>query len=234
MEYPADDTEEEWEPPSIDRDWKDLAPFFHEEVEAAKEIVCHAQFPAAPTWTYALENGDPYAFVAILLSQLHHLQSQRLDYSFVWQSGFPGRMMTHTLLSATPNTLSKFSNLSLVEYGLNVPGPRLFNETLSDSIDAFPVCHPSQFAGWFYLPSLRSLEIWLQTFQGIREELRKPSEGNQLAHLTNLTRLVLTQASVEEDEVRHLLSRSSSVQSVHLRLVYPSQDREAGFVDVSP
>lgn len=234
MEYPTDDSEDEWEPPLIDGDWKELAAFYHEDVAAARKIVIRAQFPAIETWIHALENGNPYAFVAVLLSQLPNLQSLRLDYSFVWQSGFPGLMIRHALLSAPPDTLSRFSHLALVEYGLNVPGPRLFNETRWNYIDAFPICDPDQFAGWFYLPSLRSLEIWLQTFQGVRGDLQKLPGAGKLAHLANLDRLVLTHASVEEDEVRDLLFHLSSVKSVHLGIVYPSQDKDAGFYQVSP
>ena len=82
-------------------------------------------------------------------------------------------MMRHALLSAPEDTLSRFSGLSVVEYGLNVPGPRWFNDAGWDFIDAFPVCNPDQFAGWFYLPSLKSLEIWLQSFEGVGNELSK-------------------------------------------------------------
>lgn len=142
-------------------------------------------------------------------------------------------MITHALLSAPPNTLSQFSHLALVENGLNVPGARLYYDLAPALIDAFPLCDPKQFAGWFDLPSLRSLEIWLQSFQEIHEELNKPPGASKLAHLANLDRLVLTQASVEDDEVRDLLSHLSSAKSIHLGLLYPSQDRETDLQQVS-
>ena len=53
-------------------------------------------------------------------------------------------------------------------------------------------------------------------------------------HLAQLERLVLTESSVEEDEVRNLLSHLSSLKSVHLGLVYPSQDKELGYNCCSP
>ncbi|KXG51548.1 uncharacterized protein PGRI_089410 [Penicillium griseofulvum] len=232
--YPADDQEDEWELPQIDGDWSQLSSLFQDEVNAAKDIITKAQFPSSEKWIPALENGDPYAFVAILLSQLHNLRSLQLDYTFVWQTGFPGLMMRHALLTAPGNTLSRFSDLSVVEYGLNVPGPRLFNETMWDFIDAFPICNPEQFAGWFYLPSLRSLEIWIQSFEGVSDELSKPVVSSKLAHLAQLERLVLTESSVEEDEVRNLLLHLSSLKSLHLGLVYLSQDRELGYNCCSP
>ncbi|KAJ6138144.1 hypothetical protein N7471_004630 [Penicillium samsonianum] len=227
--YPAARRTDEWELPQIDGDWNQLSSLFQDEVDAAKDIITKAQFPSSKIWIHALEHGDPYAFVAVLLSQLHNVRSLQLDYTFVWQTGFPGLMMRHALLSAPENTLSRFSDLSVVEYGLNVPGPRWFNETRWDFIDAFPVCNPDQFAGWFYLPSLKSLEIWLQSFSGVGNELSKPAGSIKLAHLAQLERLVLTESSVEEDEVRNLLSHLSSLRSVHLGLVYPSQDKELDY-----
>ncbi|KAJ5185873.1 hypothetical protein N7491_006257 [Penicillium cf. griseofulvum] len=232
--YPAADQEDEWELPQIDGDWSLLSSLFDDEVSAAKNIIIKAQFPSPEKWIYALEHGDPYAFVAVLLSQLHNLRSLQLDYTFVWQTGFPGLMMRHALLTAPENTLSRFSDLSVVEYGLNVPGPRLFNETRWNFIDAFPICNPEQFAGWFYLPSLKSLEIWIQSFQGIDNELSKSAVSSKLAHLAQLERLVMTESSVEEDEVRNLLSHLSSLKSLHLGLVYRSQDKELGYNCCSP
>lgn len=227
--YPAAEQEDEWEPPEIEGDWNQLSSLFQDEVNVAKDIITKAQFPSSKKWIHALEHGDPYAFVAVLLSQLHNLRSLQLDYTFVWQTGFPGLMMRHALLSAPENTLSRFSELSVVEYGLNVPSARMFNETRWDFIDAFPVCNPEQFAGWFYLPSLKSLEMWLQSFEGVGNELSKPAGSSKLAHLAQPERLVLTESSVEEDEVRNLLSHLSSLKSVHLGLVYPSQDKELDY-----
>ncbi|CAI7633805.1 unnamed protein product [Penicillium viridicatum] len=232
--YPAAHDQDEWELPQIDGDWDQLSSLFQGEVNAAKDIITKAQFPSSEMWIHALENGDPYAFVAVLLSQLHNLRSLQLDYTFVWKAGFPGLMMRHALLSAPENTLSRFSQLSVVEYGLNVPGSRWFNEMRWNFVDAFPVCDPDQFAGWFYLPSLKSLEIWIQSFEGVSNELSKPAESSKLAHLAQLERLVLTQSSVDEDDVRKLLSHLSSLKSLDLGLVYPSQDKELDYNVCSP
>jgi len=228
LEYPAKDQLEKWYPPAVDGNWELLSTSFQDEVHAAKQIVSRAQFPEPERWIQALDQGDPYAFVAITVSQLHNLRSLRLDYTFVWQSGFPGLMIRHALLSAPPNTLSKFTELSLVEYGLNVPCSRVSQGNPSDCIypEAFPSCDPDQFAGWFYLPSLESLEIWLQSFQGV--------DLSKIGHLARLERLVIMESYIDEDEVRDLSSLLSSIQSLHLGLVYPSQDKAAGWDLESP
>lgn len=233
LEYPAEMQIQKWNPPQIDGDWNQLASLFQNEVNVAKDIITKAQFPSLANWIYALENGDPYAFVAVLLSQLHNLQSLQLDYTFVWQFGFPGLMMRHALLSAPENSLSRFAELSIVEYGMNVPQSREFHELGARFIDAFPPCDPEQFAGWFYLPALKSLEIWLQSLEGVEDELSKPAGSSKLKHLARLERLVLAESPIEECEARDLLFHLSSLKSLHLGLVYPSQDRELGWSEAS-
>ncbi|CAI7678927.1 unnamed protein product [Penicillium pancosmium] len=193
LEYPAEDQTEKWYPPPVDGNWELLAPSFQSEVHAAKEIVSQAQFPSPERWMQALDQGDPNAFVAITLSQLHNLRSLRLDYTFVWQSGFPGLMIRHALLSAPPDTLSKFAELSLVEYGLKVPCSRVSQGNPSDCIDL-----------------------------------------SKMGHLAKLERLVIMESYIDEDEVRDLLSLLSSIQSLHLGLVYPSQDETANWEIESP
>lgn len=228
LEYPAEDSLGKWYPPQVDGNWKLLSASFQNEVYAAKEIVSRARFPSPERWMQALDQGDPYAYVAIALSQLHNLRSLRLDYTFVWQSGFPGLMIRHALLSAPSNTLSRFTELSLVEYGLNVPYSRVSGGDMSSCVypEAFPSCDPEQFAGWFYLPSLQSLEIWLQSFQGV--------DLSKMGHLARLERLVVMESYIDEDEVRDLLSLLSSIQSIHLGLVYPSQNEAEGWDSDSP
>ncbi|CAI7596003.1 unnamed protein product [Penicillium pancosmium] len=228
LEYPAKDQLSQWYPPKVDGNWEELSASFKSEVDTAKEIVSRAQFPSPQRWMQALDQGDPYAFVAIILSQLHNLRSLRLDYTFVWQSGFPGLMIRHALLSAPPNTLSNFSELSIVEYGLNVPCSRVSQGNPSSCIfpEAFPTCDPNQFAGWFYLPSLQSLEIWLQNFSGV--------DLSNVNHLAKLKRLVIMESYIDENEVRDLLSLLSSIETIHLGLVYPSQDEAAGSDIESP
>lgn len=121
--------------------------------------------------------------------------------------------MKHALLSAPPNTLSRYSKLSSVEYGLNVRPPRGYNETVNrfKPIDAHPFCNAEQFAGWLYRPSLVSLQIWLQSLQGVGEEMSKQGGSNRLAHLANLKTSTLVESFITEKEVKDALSHLSFV-----------------------
>lgn len=212
---------EPWAPPEIQRTVSQSSKSFHNGLDAARDIVSRAQFSSPEEWTAALESGDVYAFVAIFLSQLHNLQTLRLDYTFVWQFGWPGRMLKHSLLATTDHGLSQFSDLTHVEYGLNAPPPPTFDDELYDYMEGFPPCHPEQFEAWFYLPSLESLEIWLQN---LHEVLDVQHGTGQLctwpSNLPRLKHLVLTQTSITEEQVAHLLCQTESLESFHLGLVY--------------
>lgn len=113
----------------------------------AISIVEQAGFPSSAKWIEALQNGVVYAYVAILLSKLSNLRSLRLDYSFVWQSGFPGLMLKHALFSAThKGTLSQFTKLEVVDYGSNVPEADEWHmRGYHIPGNGFPACDPEQF-----------------------------------------------------------------------------------------
>ena len=65
--------------------WKEEVSRFTDVVKFALEVIQKAKFPEdeVPKWSTAIKNGDAYALVTILLSQLHKLESLQLDYSFV-------------------------------------------------------------------------------------------------------------------------------------------------------
>ncbi|KAJ5642746.1 hypothetical protein N7490_006746 [Penicillium lividum] len=184
---------------------------FQDVLEHAQDVV--KAFPDVNTWTHALENGNPYAFVSILLSKLHYLQSLSLDYSFVWQCGFPGLMLRHALSS---KQLSQFDLLTNVDYGANVRRDEMsFGEPLIYEEPGYPECNPDQFPAWFYLPALRSLKIWLRT---------KRLESIEMPHrrltLSRLERLVLTRATIQEDQVPKILSLTPFLKTLHLGMAY--------------
>ena len=133
-------------------------------VELALEVVKKAKFPEdeVPKWSTAIKNGDAYALVTILLSQLHKLESFQLDYSFVCQSGFPGLMLKHALFSAPNGTISKFNHLVTVDYGSNVPLSQADDDLSYPK--GYPSCEPKQFMAWLHLPSVQSISIWLRSF----------------------------------------------------------------------
>lgn len=132
-------------------------------------MIKKAEFPekAVPKWNSAIEDGNAYALVAILLSQLHNLVSVQLDYTFVWQSGFPGLMLRHALFSAPNGTMSKFAHLAIVDYGGNVPLSEEEEPLCGHYPEGYPACDPSQFMAWFHLPSVVSISIWLRNFQDV-------------------------------------------------------------------
>lgn len=127
---------------------------FKDAVARAQAISDEARFPDAAMWKKALQNGNAYAFVAILLSQLHNFCALRLDFTFVRKSGFPGLMLKHALITALKGLLSTFESLASVDYGSNfpiLPNPEYVN---GGHVDGHPSCEPGQFMAWFYLPSL--------------------------------------------------------------------------------
>lgn len=189
-------------------------------VEQSIEIVRSAQLPEQEEWITVLQSGNFYAFVAIFISRVSNIKSLRLDYTFVWMQGYPGRMMEHAMLS--PNsTLPAFSRLGLVEYGGNAPMPEEYIPEYNDPVPDRPPAsfHHDQFCGWFYLPALKHLEIWLRTTAKLKE---------QPPDLSNLHTLVLARSTISESDVASLLTRTSSLQNLHLGLTY-SYEKERVF-----
>jgi hypothetical protein len=187
--------------------------YFRKVADMAKKVVSIAQFPLSRDWEVAIEEGDPYALVALFLSQLGNLRTLRLDFTFVWQSGWPGRMLNHAL-SSTQHGLSRFTHLADVEYGVNAPETPFFGDEVYDYMDGLPKCNPDQFRAWFFLPSLRSLEVWLQSLDGVLNEFASRQT------LTRLERLVLTHVAASEEQVGRLLPLTGSIEFFHLGLVY--------------
>lgn len=147
--------------------WKDEASKFSDVIEAAQGVIKKAEFPeeAARKWNSAIQDGNAYALVAILFSQRHNLVSLELDYTFVWQSGFPGLMLRHALFSAPNGTMSESAHLSTIDYGSNVPLSEEEEPLHEYYPEGYPSCNRSQFMAWFHLPSVVSISIWLRDFQ---------------------------------------------------------------------
>jgi hypothetical protein len=66
-----------------------------------------------------------------------------------------------------------------------------------------------QFAGWFYIPSLVSLQIWLQSLQGVAEEMSKQAGPSRQAHLANPKTFALVESFITEKEVKDVVSHLS-------------------------
>ena len=196
-------------------DWDFVLASYGNVVEQAQAIVYTAKFPEAALWSKELQNGNVYAFVSIILSQLHNLQSLKLDFTFVWKSGFPGLMLKHSLLSAPEGLLSTFNSLTTVDYGSNVPMSENWNLGLDDPdyMDGYPLCDPNQFMAWFHLPSIRSLSIWLRSCQDV-------ITSQQQANLRNLHTLIIARSTIQEEEVPCLLSQMPALRRLHLGIAY--------------
>ena len=148
-----------WKPLPQDMNWCEESGGFVDVIQHAKAIVNQTKFPHLENWNQALQDGDPYALVAILLSQLRNIRSLRLDYSFVL-SGFPGLILKHGLFSDSECVLSNFDSLVTVDYGSNVRIAEYMKEISDlDYVDGYPPCDPDQFMAWFHLPSVISLAI---------------------------------------------------------------------------
>ena len=203
-----------WEAPVYGGpNWEDIHNAYGGVVKQAQEIVINAAFPDTAKWAQALQNGNTYALVAVLLSQLHNLQSVQLDYSFIWQGGFPGLMLKHALFSTPENSLSKFDSLTVADYGGNVTGPEFIDfHVLNFTPHGLPGCDPDQFMAWFHLPSINSLSIWLRSFKDV---LTMDSERQ----IRNLHTLVLARSTIEEGDIACLLSKAF-LKTLHLGLAY--------------
>lgn len=166
--------------------------------------------------------GNSYAYAAILLSQLHNLQSLRLDYSFVWKSGFPGLMLKHTLFSTPKGVLPSFNSLTTIDYGSNVPLSEEVDGVFNTSLDSdgYPPCDPNQFMAWFHLPSIQPISIWLRSFQDV-------ITGEEQGNLSNLHTLVVARATFKEEDVPSLLSQMTTLKSLHLGMAYRWNDEHA-------
>lgn len=207
-----------WEAPQHNVEWAQERPLFEDVVQKGTDIVHRAQFPDADEWTQALYNGNAYVYVAVLLSQLPGIETLQLDYSFVWIGGYPGRMVKHCLLARNNGVVSNtFDALQSVDYGGNVPPPEQF--AMGEPMrDGFSLSYSQdQFIGWFHLPSIRHLSIWLQDTVDLRTNPNLRLE----AETVHLDSLVLARSTISEEDVLFLLRCIPRLRKLHLGLAYP-------------
>lgn len=161
--------------------------------------------------TMPLRMATPNALVTILLSQLHKLVSVQLDYTFVWQSGFPGLMLQHVLFSATNGTMLIFAHLTTVNYNSNVSIAEEEEPLDNHFLKGYPSCDPGQFMAWFHLLSVASISIWLQNFQDAITPLKQLEQVHTLA---------LACSTLADQEVYDLLQHTPNLKSLHLGPAY--------------
>lgn len=206
------DWEGPWTAPQHDVNWVEERPLFGDVIQKGVDIIHRAQFSDTEEWIQALNDGDAYATVAILLSQLPGIKTLYLDYSFVWMGEYPGRMVKHSLLTKS-GELNTFDSLQSVDYGGNVPPPEQWEIPMRAPMpDGFPLCYnQDQFIGWLYLPYIQHLAIWLRDIIDFRT--------NPMLNLENrtvdLNSLVLARSTISED-VLFLLTRTPKLRKLHL------------------
>lgn len=112
-------------------------------------------------------------------------------------------MMEYAVLSLNNNgSLPAFNRLELVDYGGNAPMPELYQPGLNDPQHDSPPAsyHHDQFTGWFHLPVVKHLEIWLREITKLKE---------QPPDLSHLHTLVLARSTIPETDAPSSLPGSA-------------------------
>lgn len=202
-----------WTNPEPDTNWDQESSCFMDVTTRAVEIIRQAGFFDAEEWIQSLQGGNFFALTSVLISHLPGIRSLRLDYSFVWMDGYPGRIMKHATFSPN-NTLSTFDSLQAVDYGGNVPLAKMISFDTGDPMpDSYPASYNhNQFICWFHHPSIRHLENWLWDIA----ELKKRPELD----LNHLQTLILARSTIPEQDVPFLLTRTKSLINLHLGLAH--------------
>ena len=212
-----------WDPESEQREdylprggvagWAKLMMHFQLALEWSRKVVRDAKCPSEliTRWHGALYDGEPHAYAAVLISQLHNLRSLRLNFSFVLEGGFVGEMLHHSLFGdAPPGALSRFSKLEMADYASNLPSSDFHRNRRS--VEA------CQFVPWFHLPSLHTLEIWLHNADELVASA--PQTSPRHLNLPNLRRLVIAKTRARPQYIATILSQLPYLESLHVGLAY--------------
>lgn len=134
-----------WKTPWHETDWDMEQWKYIDIIQRAQAIVNEAKFPDAEReWVFARR---------LSLFIRHH---------------FPLLApLRHALFSVPKGTLSIFNYLSMIYYGGNVRQSDYRGDWGHFYYRCYPSCAPWQFMAWFYLPSVRSLFIWLRSTEGL-------------------------------------------------------------------
>ncbi|KAJ5542874.1 hypothetical protein N7535_005297 [Penicillium sp. DV-2018c] len=203
--------------PTTYAQWPQLRPHVQPTLRWACDIVLDAHFDRKlASWLYMqLLRGDAYTWATILLSQLHNLRSLRLDFSFACMGGLPG--VCHSLFGNAPlGVLTKFMKLEKVDYASNVP--LSLSNYRNDRAEGY------QFMPWYYLPSLKSLENWLQNAWGVcpsplgLEPVERPPSPS--LDLSKLRTLVIMRSTLQCNHTAKLLSGVPYLRSLHIGVIF--------------
>lgn len=199
--------------PKGEGNWTKMMLQFRPTLRWARKVVRDAKVSAKldTKWLGRLFDGDAYAYATLLVSLLHNLRSLRLDFSFLLEGGFPGEMLHHSLFgNAPPGILSRFSKLEMADYGSNFP--------LKEFPGGIRIGRTHQFIPWFHLPSLKVLEIWLYSVEGIY--IFPGQMPKKSLNLSNLRSLVIAKTHVLPEDIATLLSQVPYLESLHVGMAY--------------
>ncbi|KAJ5691495.1 hypothetical protein N7488_012230 [Penicillium malachiteum] len=206
-------------------------------------ILHQSNMPDIHVWVRLMNKGDPCVFATLLISQLPNLRCLSLDCSFVILGGLPGMMLNHAMFTAPEETLSKFEHLERVEYGPNSARIRLdhnivYSTTYAPNIRAQH--NPYQFTGFFFLPSLKMLSMWIST--SLVPRLLSDANKKRPHTMGNLHSLHFEGTCVKACDVNFLLKNMTNLKQLSLQLsyLYPyeawfsAQDLQEGLKSVAP
>jgi hypothetical protein len=187
---------------------------------SAHSVIRLAKSPRQEFWKKALNEGNPHAYAALLISQMSSFQTLDLDATFVYYDGYPGLMMTHAILGSPPGVMSDFAWLESVDYGENCTFLHLNTPTdlLPLLHTALDECEQSQFVGWFFLPALRELEMWVQS-PCLAADIEKAT-AVQPSNLARLRFLSLKQTRPNTENINALLQQTITLRHLILTVQY--------------
>ncbi|KAJ5370184.1 uncharacterized protein N7496_006276 [Penicillium cataractarum] len=152
-----------------------------------------------------------------LVQHLSSLRTLKLDSSFIYYDGYTGLMMTHALFGAPPGVMSDSFWLQAVDYGSNAARLRVQHV----SVPIFRVQEQfdrSQFVGWFFLPRLMGLKIWIQS-PCLASDIGNGTKI-QPSNLAQLRHLGILQAMPNTGDINKFISQMKSIKYLMLGLQY--------------
>ncbi|MCJ1252481.1 hypothetical protein MMC24_000287 [Lignoscripta atroalba] len=178
-----------------------------------ESLVDIAQFPSALEWRHMLEYGQLDAFLALLLSQTFNLKSLELGFEFQYESKYIGIMLKHALFpSGATFNISNFKRLKRVAFCTKeIVGGR-HNLSAPEYPYPLPRCPPDfdQITPFFYLPSIRSITLWIQN----PSRLTWPSERPWAMALTTL---IVHHSEAYVETLEQLLSGTPNLKVLEYR-----------------
>ena len=164
------------------------------EMKAVQDMILEAQLPMEPAWTQALELGSINVFVALVLSQLHNLQTLHLDADFFTETKFLGLLFKHALLSG-----SAFPALYHVRFAL-------VKRFEGQGMKARVSMDRDQVKALFYLQAIEIIEAVV--FQ--QETFNWPTPNPPIA--SNLKILKLPLCELDENGLQSILSATPNLE----------------------